>query len=112
MVAVSYNTAHLSSEQMHKVHWAYHVIVQEFLARGVDVDHTNRNGVTALMTACSMGHVRLIALLLTAGANVALVDKNGKSAAQYAIDYGLDRSIVDTLHAAAAQRVLGRHVLG
>ena len=59
----------------------------EFLLqlKTVNIDHTNKEGKTALMLACERGHEDIVHSLLSAGANVNLQDNNGWTALMRAI---------------------------
>lgn len=59
------------------------------LASGADVNQTNRGGQTPLVLAIVSGHVRLLPLLLEAGANPLLRDSTGLNAIEWAERKGL-----------------------
>ena len=69
---------------------------REAIARADDLNAADVNGRTALMTAAARGDEALVRLLLDAGANTALRDQNGLSAADHARQAGHD-SVVDLL---------------
>jgi len=65
------------------------VIVQRLIDAGVDVDHVNRLGWTALLEAVILGdgdaaHVEVVRLLLAAGADRFIPDRDGVTALQHA----------------------------
>jgi ankyrin repeat protein len=71
-------------------------IVERLLAAGIDVDHVNRLGWTALLEAVILGdgggaHVRTVRLIVDAGADVAVRDKDGLTALQHARRRGFTR---------------------
>ena len=49
------------------------------MTRGVDVHHKNRDGHTALFTACVEGHHEYLPILLDAGLNVEELTASGQS---------------------------------
>ena len=60
-------------------------------------------GATALMYAASAGYSAIVEALIRAGANPALVNNDGKTASQLAIDNGFD-AIADFLgHAGGSE---------
>ena len=77
-------------------------IVERLLEAGIEVDHVNRLGWTALLEAVVLGdggraHVRTVRLLVDAGADAGVRDENGMTALEHAQQRG---------HAALA-RILG-----
>lgn len=67
--------------------------VRTLIAAGVDVDHVNNLGWTALLEAIILGdggaaHQRIIDLLMQAGANVNLADRQGVTPLQHARSRG------------------------
>ncbi|PSC04415.1 hypothetical protein SLNSH_14420 [Alsobacter soli] len=58
--------------------------VQLILSKGVPLDEADDRGRTALMSAAELGHAEIVRVLLKAGANPALRDKEGKTAADLA----------------------------
>ena len=82
--------------------------VREMLATKVDIDHVNRLGWTALMEAIVLGdggpvHTEIVRLLVEAGANVNLPDKDKVTPLAHAEQRGQAR-IVDILKARNARR--------
>lgn len=59
-------------------------VVQALIARGAILDQTNNTGATALMYAAGGGFDNICKMLLDAGADVRIEDKNAKTALQYA----------------------------
>jgi len=82
--------------------------VKREIDRGVNVNHRNPEGHTALMLAAFNGHTDAAALLLDAGADVALKDPNGRTALMFA-STGPSRPTVDLLlkHRAGINEVDG-----
>jgi ankyrin repeat protein len=62
--------------------------VELILARGGRVDDVDNRGRTALMMAAEQGHTAIAKRLVAAGADVALRDKDGRSAADLATSEG------------------------
>ena len=60
---------------------------RELLDLGADIDHTEREGWTALMFACANGHERTAQLLLSRGANASLKSVKGSDARELALEY-------------------------
>lgn len=63
--------------------------VRRLIAAGVDVDHVNHLGWTCLLEAVILGdggpaHQRIVALLIEAGADLQLADRDGVSALRHA----------------------------
>ncbi|PJI97844.1 ankyrin repeat protein [Acidovorax sp. 69] len=73
--------------------------VENLIHQGVSVDARDNHSRTALMLAAMNGHTATIQKLLTLGANPALVDRDGLSAAQWARQRGHSH-IADLLDAA------------
>lgn len=59
-------------------------IVQALVAKGAILDQKNNTGATALMYAAAGGFDNICKMLLDAGADVRVEDKNAKTALQYA----------------------------
>lgn len=77
------------------------VIVQRLIVAGVAVDHVNRLGWTALLEAVILGdgdaaHVEVVRLLLAAGADRSIPDRDGVTALQHAQRRGY-REMVELL---------------
>ncbi len=63
-------------------------VVRALLNAGANVNQTDKNGLTPLMKAAYRGHSRVIvALLADSSCNLALVDNEGKTAYDYAVEY-------------------------
>ena len=62
--------------------------VRELLRTNADVNMHEPNGLTPLMVAAQGGHVRIVKLLLDAGANPRLTDNKGFNAQYHAMWYG------------------------
>jgi ankyrin repeat protein len=63
--------------------------VRRVVRTGIDVDHVNDLGWTALLEAVILGdggprHQEIVRILLAAGANRSIADKNGVTAAEHA----------------------------
>jgi Cdc6-like AAA superfamily ATPase len=54
------------------------------LSNGSDINSTGSDGSTALMIACKLGHTELVKFILSKGAKINIVDKNGLNAISYA----------------------------
>ncbi|MBL8930552.1 MAG: ankyrin repeat domain-containing protein [Kineosporiaceae bacterium] len=79
-------------------HRGYPVIVGRLIAAGVDVDHVNRLGWTALLEAVILGnggeaHQAVVARLLAAGADRSLRDPQGRTALEIARERGHDAMV-------------------
>jgi ankyrin repeat protein len=79
-------------------------MVRALLRTGIDVDHVNRLGWTALLEAVILGdggpaHRQIVQLLVDAGAEVGLADRDGVTALEHARERGYDE-IARTLKAA------------
>ena len=59
-------------------------VVRLLLARGADITARCTIGMTALMEACSYGHLAASMVLIGAGADKALLDNAGNAALSYA----------------------------
>jgi ankyrin repeat protein len=82
-------------------------IVERLLAAGSNVDHVNRLGWTALLEAVILGdggraHVRTVRLIVDAGADVGVRDKDGLTALQHARRRGFTR--IERILSAAGRR--------
>jgi ankyrin repeat protein len=78
--------------------------VRELLTTSIDIDHVNNLGWTALLEAVILGnggaaHTEIVRLLVDAGANVNIGDRNGVTPLQHARRSGY-RAIVAILEAA------------
>jgi ankyrin repeat protein len=81
--------------------------VKTLIDAGVAVDHVNNLGWTALLEAVILGkggpsHQQIVSLLIDAGANVNLADRDGVTALQHARTAGY-REIEKRLVAAGAR---------
>ncbi len=72
-------------------------IIKTLLDYGANVNATDKNGKTPLMSAASVRSTDIIRLLLNYGANVNSQDKDGKTALMYAIIYNQSKYIVENL---------------
>ena len=82
-------------------------IVRELLRTPIRIDHVNRLGWTALLEAVILGsggqrHTEVVRLLVDAGANVNLADRDGVSPLAHARRRG-HRDIIQILEAAGAR---------
>ncbi len=87
-------------------HRGYADIVDELIRNGIEIDHVNGLGWTALLEAIILGaggpeHTRVVQLLLDAGADPGLVDNDGVTPLAHARARGFD-AIADALTAAGA----------
>ncbi|MER5874046.1 ankyrin repeat domain-containing protein [Streptomyces sp. NPDC002044] len=79
---------------------------------GIDVDHVNRLGWTALLEAVILGdggrrHEEIVAVLLAAGADPALADHDGTTPYEHAVRRGFD-GMARLVRAAEEERGTGR----
>lgn len=87
-------------------HRGYADIVDELIRAGIEIDHVNGLGWTALLEAIILGsggaeHTRVVQLLLDAGADPGLADNEGVTPLAHARSRGFD-AIADALTAAGA----------
>ena len=73
----------------------YVEIVRRLLETGIEIDHVNRLGWTALLEAIILGeggpeHTEVVRLLVDAGADVDLADANGVTPLEHARSQGFD----------------------
>lgn len=59
-------------------------IAQYLINNGINVNHQNNDGITALMYACDKNNYELAKLLIESGANKNLINVDGKNALYYA----------------------------
>ena len=79
---------------MHNLHSEIDQLVED---HGVDVDVGKAgDGLTALIFACSLGHLEMIDILLKHGADVDLMSKNGITPLMADASFGL-ANVVDKL---------------
>jgi ankyrin repeat protein len=78
-------------------------IVEQLIARGVDLDRPNKQGDTALIIACCKGSDVVVQALLAGGANPSLLDATGVTAEERA-RYSGKWDIAEKLLAAQALR--------
>jgi len=78
--------------------------VKSLIDRGADLDESNYNGETALITAVRMGSVQMAGLLIEAGANLEVRDKSGRTALDWAKLYS-GRGYNSSAHRAIEQRL-------
>ncbi len=87
-------------------HRGYPMIIERLVKAGIDLDHVNRLGWTALLEAVILGdggqaHQEVVRLLLDAGADVAVRDRDGRTALDHAQARGQDAiAALLTQHAA------------
>jgi ankyrin repeat protein len=79
--------------------------VRALLATGIDIDHVNRLGWTALLEAVILGdggpaHQEIVELLVEAGADVRIADRDGVTPLAHARERGYD-AMVRILESAA-----------
>ena len=72
--------------------------VREILETDIDVDHVNNLGWTALLEAVILGdggaaHVEIVRLLLAAGADRSIADRDGVTALEHARSRGYDEMV-------------------
>ena len=72
--------------------------MERLLATGVDADHVNRLGWTALLEAVVLGeggraHARTVRLLVDSGADAGIRDESGMTALQHARRLGFSRLV-------------------
>eukprot|EP00042_Codosiga_hollandica_P031256 m.188050 g.188050 ORF g.188050 m.188050 type:complete len:238 (+) comp53593_c0_seq1:46-759(+) len=76
------------------LHWAANnsctEILEWFLKQHIDYDHVNEEGDTALIIAARWGYTDCLALLLGAGANVTIKDKDGMTALDWVRERGYE----------------------
>ena len=73
-------------------------VVRRLLETEIDVDHVNDLGWTALLEAVILGdgglrHTEIVRLLVEAGADVAIADREGVSAVEHARTAGYDEIV-------------------
>jgi hypothetical protein len=72
--------------------------VRELLAQGIPIDHVNHLGWTALLEAIVLSdggpaHQEIVRLLVDAGADVEIADRDGVTPLQHARDRGYDEMV-------------------
>jgi ankyrin repeat protein len=72
--------------------------VRAILETGIDVDHVNNLGWTALLETVLLGdgdaaHVKILGMLLDAGADRSIADRDGVTALQHARSRGYDEMV-------------------
>jgi len=70
-------------------------MVRELLRTDIDVDHVNRLGWTALLEAVILGdggaaHRQIVRMLVDAGADVSIADRDGVTPLEHAMQRGYD----------------------
>lgn len=73
-------------------------IIEELLKTDINIDHINRLGWTALLEAVILGdggprHTEVVRLLVEAGADVTLADRNGETPLEHARQRGYDEMV-------------------
>lgn len=76
-------------------HRGFAGIVDQLIAAGIDLDHVNRLGWTALLEAVILGdggpaHQAVVRSLVAAGADRSIGDRDGRTVLQHARDRGQD----------------------
>jgi len=79
--------------------------VKEFIAEGLAVDATDKNGSTAMMLAAFNGHTEIVKYLLRKGANVNHHDNNNRTALMYASSGPANETVKLLLEAGAEVNV-------
>lgn len=87
---------------------ACHDIVRFLITRGARLDHQNRQGQTALMAQVDTGDAGFVRLLLAAGADHTLKDKQGFDAVAYALHSDKEATLLALLAGGAC--VQGKHL--
>ena len=72
-------------------------VLQAMIDHGADVNATNEDNRPALMLACGMRHVGAIHVLLKAGADTNILDKNGDTCLMYAVDRDCSKEVLQAL---------------
>jgi ankyrin repeat protein len=73
-------------------------MVRALLDTAIDVDHVNRLGWTALLEAVILGdggpaHQEIVRLLVAAGADTTIADRDGTTALEHARERGYDEMV-------------------
>ena len=68
--------------------------VLQLLEKGANIDTIDHNGATALMYACSLGHIDIAKLLINRGAKVNITDNDGYTALMAATGKGYENIVV------------------
>ena len=71
--------------------------LQAIINHGADVNSTNKNNVTSLMTACENGNIDAIDVLLNAGANPNIADTEGVTCIHHAVNGGCNKEILQAI---------------
>ena len=72
-------------------------VLQAIISHGVDVNATNKNKVTALMTACEKGNKDAMIVLLNAGADPDIADANGQTCLHHAVATVGSKDVLQTI---------------
>ena len=72
-------------------------VLQTIIDHGVDVDATNKNGVTALMMASEKANVEFVNVLLNAGADPCIAIANGDKCLHISVIQGCSIDVLQTL---------------
>ena len=72
-------------------------VLQAIIDHGVDVNATNENNGTALMTACEIRHVDAIHVLLKAGAKTNIADTYGQACLMYAVGNDYSNEVLQAI---------------
>ena len=74
--------------------------VKKLINEAIDVNFKDKNGYTALMYACTLGHDKIVKYLLNApGIDVNLKNERGSTALMYACSEGNDKAVAFLLKA-------------
>ena len=72
-------------------------VLETIIRHNVDVNATNKNNRTALMIACKKGKIDVINVLLNAGANPRIADKNGNTCLHDAVDGDCSKEVFEAI---------------
>ena len=70
-------------------------IAQYLIENCIDINATNARGRSSLMIACKKGNDDIVRLLLSFGADISLIDKNGQNALDFVKTLEVRRMLVD-----------------
>ena len=86
---------------MRAAHFGHTETVKLLIAKGADVNITNRDGHNALSYAADGGHTETVKLLIAKGADVNITNRDGHNALSYAADGGHTETVKILLGAKA-----------
>ena len=72
-------------------------VLQAIIDHGADVNATNKYCSTALMLACGKRHAYAINVLLKAGSDTNIVEKNGRTCLMYAVHEDCSKEVLQTI---------------